>query len=323
MIGAEVDDADRAAVLALLGEWDSDLFGDGPLELTGLIGGANNRNYTISGPGVKYALRMANPNAERLAVDRRSAARAQRDAAAAGVAPRLLSSRLPEGHLLSEFCEGEVLREPAMQDPEVLREIGRALRRLHAAATTCRSFSPFDDIRLWIGYARGDGTPLADDVPDLLALVDRVETAMLVSGLPRVFCHNDTVPQNFIRSAEGVRLVDWDYAGRGWAVFELASFCNTAEVDSDLRDHLVDAYSGGASDAQLASLDLLEFVAAVREVAWAYMATPMLKGTTALLDGWTYEGFLDNNLVQARKLAGSGDLGEHLALAASEPNRAW
>jgi thiamine kinase-like enzyme len=323
LIAAEVEETDRAAIEPLLRDWDRELFGTGPVELLPLIGGANNRNYTVSGPGVKYALRMANANAERLAVDRASAIRAQTDAAAVGVAPKLLCSRLPEGHLLSEFCEGEVLREPAMQDREVLREIGTTFRRLHAAPTGCRSFSPFDDIRRWADCAREDGTPVADDVPDLLAIVDRVEQTMLAAELPRVFCHNDTVPQNFIRAADGVRLVDWDYAGVGWAAFEIASFCATAGVTPDLREALLEAYSGGGSEAQLATLDLLGLVAAAREVTWAYMATPMLKGTTELLDGWTYEGYLDANLELARKLAGAGDLGQSLARAASGRGREW
>jgi thiamine kinase-like enzyme len=323
LFASDVEEADRPAIVSLLRDWDRELFGEGPVDLRCLVGGANNRNYTVSGPGVKYALRMANTHAERLAVDRRSAVLAQEDAAAVGLAPKLLCSRLPEGHLLSEYCEGEVLREPAMQDGEVLGEIGATFRRLHSAPTTCRSFSPFDDIRQWIGNAREDGTPIADDVPHLLVLVDRVEQTMIASELPQVFCHNDTVPQNFIRSTAGVRLVDWDYAGRGWAGFELASFCATAGVMPDLREVLLEAYSGGASDAQRATLDLLEFAAAVREVAWAYMATPMLKGTTALLDGWTYEGYLDNNLELARKLAGAGDFHEQFARATSERSRAW
>lgn len=322
-LASDVDEADRPALVSLLRDWDRKLFGTGPVELRCLVGGANNRNYTVSGPGVKYALRMANANSERLAVDRRSAIDAQADAAAVGLGPQLLASRLPEGHLLSEFCDGEVLREPAMQDREVLRDIGATFRRLHAAPTTCRSFSPFDDIRQWIGYAREDGTAIADDVPELLALVDRVEQTMLAAELPPVFCHNDTVPQNFIRSATGVRLVDWDYAGRGWAAFELASFCATADVPPDLREVLLEAYSGGASDAQRATLDLLGLVAGMREVAWAYMATPLLKGTTTLLDGWTYEDYLDTNLELARKLAGAGDLGELFARAASERHRVW
>src|SRR5439155_13506678 len=94
---------DRGQVSGLFASWNKDIFGTGPLEVSPLPGGANNRNYVVKGPRIKYALRLANPQNDRFAVDRRSALRAQRDAAAVHVAPALVASQLPDGHLLSSF----------------------------------------------------------------------------------------------------------------------------------------------------------------------------------------------------------------------------
>lgn len=314
---------DRATAVSLLGSWDPLPFVEDVYRVRCLVGGANNRNYVLDSGRRRFVLRIASPQADRLAVDRASAIQAQRDAAAVQVAPAVISARLPEGHVLSTFVDGAVVREAILKDRDMVRRVGALLARLHAAPTTCRRFSAFDDIRHWIALARADGTELAMDVPDLLELVERAERCVVAARLPTAFCHNDTVPQNFIRTADSVCLVDWDFAGRGWAAFELAAFANTAALDQTLLDELLDAYCGEASDAQRAMIGVLSLVAAVREVAWAYMATPMLKGTTTLMDGWTYEAFLDDNLQRARVLAGIADYDEMLEQASADAGRAW
>lgn len=324
LFDAAVVEQDRPVIAALLDDCAGALDGD-HAAVRPLIGGANNRNYFVECGSRRLVVRIANLNADRLAVDRTSAAQAQRDAAAAGVGPQLLAVRLPEGHGVSEFLDGVTLREHSLREPEVVAAIGRTLSRLHATPTTARRFSPFADIRGWVDLARADGTPLPPDLPELVELCDQIEQALVAAELPLVFCHNDTVPQNFLYDApQGVaRLVDWDYAGRGWGSFELASLCATADLDDDLREVLLSAYSGGASAAQRATLDLLALVAAVREVSWALMAAPMLEGTTTLLDGWSYQEHRDANLARARAIIARGDLSHTLADAASERGRAW
>ena len=80
------------------------------------------------------------------------------------------------------------------------------------------------------GRRRTEPSP-RPDLDQLLEWVWKIEPVIDSLDLPAVFCHNDTVPQNFIRTGDELRLVDWDYAGRGLAVFELASFCATADLN--------------------------------------------------------------------------------------------
>lgn len=322
---ADVAAADREEILALLADWDSRLFPGEEVEVSVLLGGANNRNYVVRCEGAKYALRIANAQNERFAVDRDSAIQAQSDAAAGGLAPEVVAAKLPEGHVLSTFVEGETLLDnERLRDHGVLTTVGRSLRRLHSLPTSIRAFSPFDDIRLWVGLARKDSDELPPDLDQLLDAVHRVEALMLAAGLPAVFCHNDTVPQNFILSGSELRAVDWDYAGRGWACFELASFSATADLDSDRQEVLLRAYDERVSDPQRATIDLLRFVAAMREVSWVLMATPVLKGTTTPADELFYENYLRDNLARVRGSVAAGDLDPLLLRAGADRGaRSW
>lgn len=322
---ADVGEADRAEIEGLLGSWDVGLFPGAEVGVSVLVGGANNRNYVVACEGAKYALRIANAQNERFAVDRNSALQAQRDAAAGDLAPRVYAARLPEGHVLSGFVEGKtLLGAEELRDREVLETVGRNLRLLHALPTSIRAFSPFDDIRLWTRLAREDGTELPEDLDELLAGVSRVEAVIVAAGLPAVFCHNDTVPQNFILSGSDLRVVDWDYAGRGWACFELASFAATADLDDDLQEVLLRSYDAETNDCQRASIQLLRFVAAMREASWALMAAPILKGTTTPADDLFYENYLRDYLRLSRQRAARSDFDELLARAAAgQGPRGW
>ncbi|HET6998316.1 MAG TPA: choline/ethanolamine kinase family protein [Solirubrobacterales bacterium] len=322
---ADVDAASRAEIEALLGSWDPALFPGGEVEVSVLLGGANNRNFVARTAAVKYALRIANPQNERFAVDRASAIQAQRDAAAGGLAPSVVASQLPAGHVLSTFVEGvTLLGAGQLQERQVLEEVGATLRRLHALPSSIRPYSPFDDIRLWARLARSDGTEVPSDLDELLDLVWRIEALVKEADLPVVFCHNDTVPQNFILSGSQLHLVDWDYAGRGWGCFELASFCATADLDPELQEVLLRSYDERTSEAQRAAVELLRFVAAMREATWALMATPILQGTTTPDADDFYEDYIRTNLRRARERAAAPGLDQQLktATAGSGP-RSW
>ena len=323
---ADVDAGSRAEIEALLGGgWAPDLFSGGEVEISNLVGGASNRNFVVRTPAVIYALRLANAQSERFAVDRAAALQAQREAAASGLAPAALAARLPEGHVLSTFVEGPTLGGGVLREPGVLAMVGSALRRLHGLPSSLPAYSPFEDIRRWSQLARSDGTEIPAGLEDLLGEVDRVRAVIEAAGLPTIFCHNDPWIENIILSGSRLQLVDWDYAGRGWACFELGSFCATAGLDPAEREALVRAYEENPSDSQLATVELMGFVAAMREATWAVMATPILRGTTTPVDG---DDFYDNHLKTflglARERAGAPDFGRLVEMAGerSEPG-AW
>lgn len=319
----EIGETDRTEIDDLLGSWDPGLFPSAQVSIRVLVGGANNRNYVVEAGERKYALRIANRLAERLAVDRASALRAQADAAAGGLAPAVIASRLPDGHVLSEFLEGQILGESDLGDLSVLGLVGETFARLHGLTTEARHFSPFSDIRHWAELARADQSALPDGYDELLDWVWRIESAVAALDLPFAFCHNDTVPQNFIRSGNRLKLVDWDYGGRGYAAFELASFCATADLPQEREEIVLRAYTAEPSEPQRALISLFRYVAVMREVAWVVMAQPILEGTTTPAEADFYENYLATHLRLARETAAARSLKPAMKLVSDSPDPAW
>lgn len=287
----------------------------GEVELSLLTGGASNVNVKVSCPSGLFALRLCDADGERWGVDRAAAIEAQRDAAALGLAPAILAAELPSGHYLAEFDPGVQLSPESFQDVANLELVAHTWRLLNAGRTKARVFSPFDDARTFIEYADADGAPRPPRLDEMFAALLRVEALFANHPAPRGFCHSDSVPQNYLKHDGRLRMVDFDYAGVGWTAFELGSLCCQAELDERQTHVLLKAYDPSADAGQRARVELMRFVAGIREATWALMAEPHLGYKTAPLDGWTYEGHARRNIGQASQVIDSGAFESYLQQA--------
>ncbi|MFC8502604.1 phosphotransferase [Pedococcus sp. NPDC057267] len=287
----------------------------GEVTLAMLQGGASNVNLVVESGGDRYALRLCDADAARWGVDRAAAITAQNQAAQLGLAPRVLAFELPQGDYLAEFIPGFQLTPELLREERYLAMVAGAWRRLNVNSTTSRTFSPFDDARTFIDCADADDAPRPERLDEMLAALLRIESLFVNRDLPQGFCHSDSVPQNYLVDGEVIRLVDFDYAGYGWTAFELGSLCCQAELDDWQTTTLLETYDPDADEGQRARVELMRFVAGIREATWALMAEPYLGYKTKPLDGWTYEGHAQRNIRQAAQVIDSGAFDDYLRLA--------
>lgn len=112
-------------------------------------------------------------------------------------APRPLG-RDEQGRQVLEFLEGEVGNPVAGYPARDLTAIGRMLRDFHQAAA---------------GFNPPAGASWGTLIPP-----DRVE----------LICHHDPAPWNLVRRGDGWALIDWDAAGPGSRLWDLAYTAQTA-----------------------------------------------------------------------------------------------
>lgn len=304
----------RERILSVIGELGlPELAGD--LTVTCLSGGASNVNVRVDANSRSWALRICAPDAARWGVNREAAITAQKDAAALGLAPKIVASVLPEGHFLSEFVTARTVTSQLVRQENLIPLIARTLSDLKKGTTNSRDFSPFDDLRTFVELGDADGVTAPDDLQNLLSAVFRIEALFSNRDVPRGFCHSDLVPQNFLWLDDRLMMVDFDYAGNGWVAFELASFACQAELNPDETEHFLSSYDPGLDDGQRARVELMRVVAGVRDGAWALMAEPYLDQETIPLEGWTYRQYAENNFAQARAVVESGQFAHYLKKA--------
>jgi 5'-nucleotidase len=285
-----------------------------PYAVSRLQAGANNQNFVVEAGDGRYVLRVASPTAARFNLDRVRNVRAHEAAAAAGVAPEIVASKLPEAHYLARFIDGPSLNNERVHQPGVIAAVGRALQGLHGAQAIEGSFSPFADSRRYLAIAVEEGLRLPDELDALMLKVEQIERVFDELAVPDCVCHNDLVPQNLIETATGIQLVDFEFAGMGNPYFDLGNFSADAELNDAERGELVTAYFGAFDRAEDARVRLMVFMSGFREALWSTVAEPVLGGFE-----WDYQAWAEENLRRAREAATNDIFYQLLAVARSRP----
>jgi thiamine kinase-like enzyme len=250
------------------------------LSFAALSGGITNRNFLVSSPGMteRYVLRLAGNDTYLLGISREVEHAATVAAAGVGVGPDVVAYIRPEGYLVTRFIDGAPLALEVVHEPETLRRIGEALRRIHDGPAIPGLFVPFRIVEAYraLAMARSVSIPAAYDLAHAVAA--RIELALLTSPVELRPCHNDLLNANFIADDGGrIRIVDWEYAGMGDPFFDLGNFSINHELTADEDDVLLRAYEGSPAPAErvhaahLARLRLMRLVSDFREAMWGVL----------------------------------------------------
>jgi thiamine kinase-like enzyme len=235
-----------------------------------LEGGITNRNYRVRFAGEDVVVRLPGKDTDLLGIDRTAEREAGELAARAGVGPEVVAMLDDPPCLVTRFIVGEPIGAAELRDPETIAEVASALRSLHGCEE--RLPNTFSGFRIVEAYAarmadRGATVPASYEWAASAAL--RVEAALSGPEHEPVPCHNDLLSANFIRTRNGIQIVDWEYAGMGDRYFDLGNFAVNNELDEGQEANLLGAYfESPASDRRLATLRLMRFMSDFREAMW-------------------------------------------------------
>ena len=189
-------------------------------------------------------VRLARPGSEKLGASLDAEAETLHQVAAAGLAPAVVRCD-PGARLLVTRWINARSDVPGITAPHSLEQVGEAMARLHALHVPAhlRPVRFGEQARLLeaalpASTLRADFTAVAAEV---FARLDTERT--------RVLCHHDIHSQNIIIDAgHRLWLVDWEYAGLGAPIFDLASFTCQADLSPTAVHALCSAYlrAGGA-----------------------------------------------------------------------------
>ncbi len=245
-----------------------------------LSGGAINRNYLIDVDS-GYVLRLAPPVQSRteIGIDMANSAIVATLAGETGVGPAVAAVDDETGDSLIEFLPG-VLNARTILDPEILRQVGHAVRTLHAVPIgDIRRVSAFDELERWVDNALARGARLPDGYPELWKAAEECRTILeSVEGV--CLSHRDLNPQNCIHSDGTVKLIDWDFSGVDSPYLDMAMLATYAELNDDQLDIFLRAAMPDCRPEDLARVQLMRFAHALREWAWCLSASDVLADRT-------------------------------------------
>lgn len=234
-----------------------------------LDGGLTNTNYLVDADGERFVVRIIGDNGPVLVRDRATEEAAMRRAEAAGITPEVILFIQPEGHMVTRYLdEAAPLTVGEFTAPETIPRLARRLRDVHALDPIDGTFDPYADIRRWLEVIDERGTPWPEGLDALLDRVERIERRCTpsVDG-DLVLCHNDPYHLNFLDDGNSLWMIDWEYAGMGDRMYDLASIGYV--LDRSGRDLLIESYFGILDPQRRFGLDDMICVVVCWNVVWS------------------------------------------------------
>ena len=238
-------------------------------EPTVLGGGITNHNFRARFGGREVVVRLSGNDTELLGSDRSGERQANGLAAAAGIAPAVLAHLEDPVVLVTAFVEGPTMESPQLREPGTLAEVGAALRTIHGCGEIGARFDAFRLVEDYAAATRSRGGEVPAAYERAHAAAARIEASPALSDGPALLCHDDLLPANFIDTPDGIRLVDWEYAGMGNRWFDLGNFAVNNELGpAEEEDFLVEYLGTPPAPAELAALRLMRLMSDFREAMW-------------------------------------------------------
>ncbi len=231
--------------------------------------GLNNELWRVSSGSQAWALRVGQ-SADALGQDRAHEALATESAAAAGVGPPVVHARA--GVLLLDWVEGRTLSHSDF-DADTVARMARLLRAAHVPAPSGLP-TLADRIERMLARAASRGARVPDGLDRALRRIRASDTAA------PVLTHHDVWPNNVMDDGDRLWLVDWEFAGAGDGMFDLATVAVAAGLESDGERVLLGEY-GAPHDAR--RFAEARWSIGLFEGAWA-LAMHTFRGSTDSFD---------------------------------------
>ena len=244
----------------------------GPILVEPLPGGITNRNFLVGDGNERFVARIGE-ELPLLGVDRRNERVCHRAAEALGVAPPIAFAE--NGVLVSRYIAGRTLDADSAREPGFSGRLGSVLRALHEGwdglVGDMFSFSPLQASRTYLETSRRMGAELPSDMEVMLDAVRKL--SRMLSPFTPALCHNDMLPANVLDDGNRVWIVDWEYAGIGHPLFDLAGFSVNCRYSEAQDRAFLTAYRGEFHPQDLRELRLLKVASLLREALWSVVQT--------------------------------------------------
>ncbi|HJP39210.1 MAG: choline/ethanolamine kinase family protein [Gammaproteobacteria bacterium] len=204
-------------------------------------------SYLIEHNKGQFVLRLDNEVAVPLGLDRKAEAEVLAVVGRHQLGPELRYADPPQGIQVTRYIEGRVWTESDLHDEECITRLAELLRQLHALETHGQPLQLLDKVD---HYARiigtAEGRELAEETRQLSGRLNQ-------QPVSHCLCHNDAHCANLI-DGQALILIDWEYAGIGEPMFELAVIAEHHQFNHQQTDTLLDAYFGTVREEHMQRL---------------------------------------------------------------------
>lgn len=211
-----------------------------------VLGGMTNKNYLVTINNKKYVLRipgngtsgMINRYFEKINIEQ---------AILVGIDKKFIYFNENTGVKISEYIENaETLNPETSKKIENLFLTSNLLRKLHTSNIKFENnFDVFDEIIKYEKLIKNEKT-LEERYEKYLINRKKIfdlKGILLKNGYRTVACHNDTIPENFIKNKRNeIFLIDWEYSGMNDPMWDLAAHSLEVNLSKEMELFFLENY---------------------------------------------------------------------------------
>ena len=146
------------------------------------------------------------------------------------------------GIKLSEYINNSEMLTPSNVKYN-LKEVAFILKKLHNSQIIFPNiFDPFKEMKRYEELINKEDGKFYEGYFELKKEVLKLKGVLKSFNIELVSCHNDTVPENFLKKGDNLFLIDWEYSGLNDPIWDLAAFSIESNLSDDEEKELLDYY---------------------------------------------------------------------------------
>ena len=208
------------------------------------IGGLSNKNFKISFNKNQYVLRVPGIGSQGM-VTREYEEQNSMQGSKMGINVPTLYFNKDTGIKLTKYIvHAETLNSATIQRKENLRQIASLYYRLHNSKLRFNNdFNVFHEITKYEELMYHANGKMYDGYNDIRSFVFSLEDKLNTLGVQLKPCHNDAVPENFIKNSSGrIFLIDWEYSGMNDPFWEFAALFLESNFEEINQEYFLNCY---------------------------------------------------------------------------------
>ena len=196
------------------------------------LGGLTNHNYKFEYDGAQFVFRAPGKRTQEF-IDRKAEAYNARIAYEFGLGPEIIYCDGDKGSLVTRYIhKAKSLSKQDLKCPILMRRVLDAIKSLHSRGPVLSGhFDPFNTIDRYLRHLKHRRVEISTEYQTALRKIQPLRDFLKSNHWLFTACHNDTQLENFLDTGDYIYLIDWEYAGNGDALWDLATLSIEAEFD--------------------------------------------------------------------------------------------
>lgn len=208
------------------------------------IGGMSNKNFRIDFQDKTYVLRVPGNGSEGMVI-RSNEEFNSMEGSKLGINPAIRYFNAKTGIKLVDFVDdAETLNAATIQRHDNLKKIASIYKNLHQSRIRLKNeFNIFREIEKYDVLLESAGATMYEGWKDVRSQVMALEPFINDLGVELHPCHNDAVPENFLKAKDGtVYLIDWEYSGMNDPMADLAALFLESDFTAENQNYFMAHY---------------------------------------------------------------------------------